>query len=206
MFHQLSRLFTNDNRNRGIMRLNFNEAALLWESVLMTDGDILEIGRLHGGSTVLLLHGAGPRRRVVSIDINPRSIDVLEKYIQSENAQDRVELIVGDSGKIKTGAVGMLFIDGDHTYEGCAADVLCHWPQLVSTGDKPALAVFHDAVPNGGLKHEDVNNLNYYPGVAEVCDKLINSGAARLVKTAGSVMVLEKIGELEPGLLSGSSK
>ena len=64
-FEDLAWLFTCDSRNRGLIRQGFDEAALLWKAVKTTTGNILEIGRNFGGSTVLLAV-AGPDREIAA--------------------------------------------------------------------------------------------------------------------------------------------
>lgn len=196
-FEDIAVLFTCDNRNRGILRMNFDEAACLWRSVAMTTGDILEVGRRHGGSTVLLLAAAEEPRRVISIDIAPAHHPVADAFLARYDVAPRVDLIVADSRSYRTPPLGLLFIDGDHSYEGAAADVMAHWAQLAT---RSGLAVFHDAVPNDGLAH--INELNHCPGVSEVCERLIGAGAAEMVEAAGSVLVLRKLNGISDDLFA----
>ena len=167
--------------------------------MLDSDGDILEIGRLYGGSTVLLLTVANGRH-VTSIDLAPQHHPRVEPILRESEEKGILSLIVGDSRKYVSGPVGLLFIDGDHTYEGCAADVITHWPQLKSFSSAPALAVFHDVVPNDGRKYEGVGA--HCPGCTEVCKRLVESGAARVRDTAGSMMIVEKLKELPEDLFA----
>jgi len=113
---------------------------------------------------------------------------------------------------------GFLFIDGDHTFEGVLADVVAHWNALQASDEKPALVAFHDALPNQNFKWRDADrNLNrlwirlknksrkrqkpeiapdYEPGVLKVCDELIHQGLAEKWRSAGSMLVMEKLAEL----------
>lgn len=195
-FEDIFFLFTSDNRNRGIIRMNFDEAACLWKAVRSTEGNILEIGRRHGGSTVLLLAASYPNRKVVSIDIDPAHHPVADAFFVRPDIASRVDLIIGDSRISHAEDFGLIFIDGDHSYEGASADVTTHWKQLKHNG----LAVFHDAVPNDGLAHR--NEINHCPGVTEVCNRLQASGAALSISSAGSVLVLKKQTELEVDLFT----
>src|SRR6185312_17180495 len=54
-----------------------------------------------------------------------------------------VNLIVGDSREKRPelGPADLIFIDGDHTYEGCAADIRTWYDHLVDHGH----LVFHDS-------------------------------------------------------------
>lgn len=195
-FDDLAFLFTSDNRNRGIIRLNFDEAACLWKAVKATRGPVREIGRRHGGSTVLLVAAAGPGRHVESIDIAPAHHSTCERVFAKYVEGGRLTLHVADSRTFSGAPVGCLFIDGDHSYEGVLGDVKAHWPQVQTGGPAPALVAFHDAVPNLGLAHEGQDN--HCEGVARVCAELLTAGVAVEWSTAGSMLVLQKLGELPP--------
>lgn len=190
-------LFQCDNRNRGILRQNFDEAALLWQAVRGSGGPILEVGRRHGGSTVLLLAASGDRP-VVSIDIAPAHNPAAESYFEqvAVSQPGRLRLEAGDSRQpLALGTqFGLLFVDGDHTYEGVRADTVAHWPALRAHGGCPPLAVFHDAVPNPGLAYDD--RPNHCEGVERFCRELLEAGSAVVVKAAGSSLLLRKTAEL----------
>jgi len=209
-FEDLAFLFTSDNRNRGILRMNFDEAALLWKSVRATHGGVLEIGRRFGGSTVLLALAARDRT-ITSIDIAPEHASVAQAFFDRPEIAARLELLVADSRKPLAGRrFGMVFIDGYHAFEGVLCDVEAHWNSL--QGHSPLLCVFHDAVPNAGLHPEpesivaiaeavrtradDPLLTNHFIGVEFVCELLTSRGFARRVESAGSVLVLEKSADL----------
>lgn len=193
---ELSWLFCCDNRNRGIIRQNFDEAALLWRAVSLTQGDILEVGRRHGGTTVLLV-SASAGRRVMSLDIAPAHHPMCEAFFSMVMASqpERLDLRIGDSRvPVEGGAFGMLFIDGDHSYDGVRADTIAHWGSLSGVNGAPGYAIYHDAVPNDGLAHKGLDN--HCEGVLRLCEELIEAGCARLVAHAGSSVLLEKCAEL----------
>lgn len=191
-FEKLAWLFSCNNQNRGIIRMNFDEAALLWQAARASAGPILEVGRAHGGSTVLLCAASGDRQ-VVSIDIQPKHAAAATEYFNSL-AAGKLELLTQDSGKGLPGKTfGMLFLDGDHSYEGVRRDTAAHWPALKPyTGSRP-IALYHDAVPNDGLTWR--NQENHYNGVKQICEELVNSKAARVIRSAGSLLMLEKTGD-----------
>jgi predicted O-methyltransferase YrrM len=214
-FEDVVWLFCSDSRNRGIIRQTFEEAALLWKAVKATDGDILEIGRNYGGSTVLLAAASTATRVIWSIDRNPKYDARCQEYLSGCQNKDRVHLLVADSRMtLPNVTFGLLFIDGDHSFDGVLADVIAHWNALKKQG----LAVFHDAVPNQNFKWRDENrNLHrfwirlknkfrtrkkpeiapdYETGVFAVCETLIHAGLAERCSEAGSMLIVRKFADL----------
>lgn len=200
-FANLTWLFNCDNRNRGILRQNFNEAALLWRAIRMTGGPILEVGRRFGGSTVLLLEASGDRP-IVSIDIAPAHHPDCDRILTEVAERDprRLRLLIANSrvSLSPPERFGFLFIDGDHSYEGVAADTHAHWSALQGFDGKPPYALFHDAVPNDGYAWQKKNRPNHAEGVKRFCEEIINAGAAKVIETAGSSVLVEKLAELPP--------
>ena len=218
-FEDLAWLFTCDSRNRGLIRQGFDEAALLWKAVKATSGNILEIGRNLAGSTVLLAAASESGREIYSIDNRSHENSACKSYLGSPEQMNRVHLLVADSrSPLPNIRFGLLFIDGDHTFEGVLADVVAHWNSLQSVNGKPALAAFHDALPNENFNWRDAdrrckrfwirfkNNFRkkkkpeigpaYEPGVLKVCDELIRQRLAVKWKSAASMLVLRKLADL----------
>ena len=223
-FEDLAWIFTCDSRNRGLIRQGFDEAALLWKAVRSTSGNILEIGRNLAGSTVLLAAATGPDREIYSIDNRSNEDRACRDYLATAANKGRVHLLVADSRvPLPNLRCGFLFIDGDHTFEGVLADVTAHWNALQSSGEYPALVAFHDALPNDNFKWRDADRKMkrlsirvknkfrsrqkpevapaYEPGVLKVCDELIRQGLAAKWRSAGSMLVMRKLGDL-PGNFS----
>ncbi|MDX1486258.1 MAG: class I SAM-dependent methyltransferase [Alphaproteobacteria bacterium] len=111
---------------------------------------ILEIGRLKGGSTLLL--GAANREVPIhSIDVAPKNDDYLRSIMDNLGVGHNVELIVGDSQTAKYNSVGqldLLFIDGDHSREGCLNDLQNWWDSVVPGGH----IVLHDCYFGNGVQ------------------------------------------------------
>jgi hypothetical protein len=219
-FESLTWLFSCDSRNRGIIRQGFNEAALLWRAVKATSGNILEVGRNLGGSTVLLA-AASSDRSIYSIDLKSKAHRACKDYLSLPENERRVHWLVADSRtSLPNLKFGLLFIDGDHTFEGVLADVMAHWNSLEQFDDSPALAAFHDALPNQNFKWRDANRTfhrftirlknqfrarqkpeiapDYEVGVFRVCEALINFGLAARWGAAASMHVLRKLADLPP--------
>ena len=191
-FEDAAWLFTSHASNRGLVRQDFNEAALLWKATRSSCGPILEIGRRHGGSTVLLLM-AGGDRHVTSIDIDPRHLPASDEYFQRPEAAARLTLLTGNSRAPVAGSFGFMFIDGDHTYEGVKADVIAQWDSLRSFEGIEPTAVFHDAAPNAqGHNGES----SHHEGVKTLCSELVLCGAAEIIDSAGSSLWLRKLAHL----------
>ena len=218
-FEDLAWLFTCDSRNRGLIRQGFDEAALLWKAVKATSGNILEIGRNFGGSTVLLAAAAAPGRVIYSIDNRSHEDSACKNYLTRPENRQRVHLLITDSRKtLPLLSYGLLFIDGDHSLDGVLADVVAHWNSLQAAAG--GLAAFHDAIPNDNFKWRDSERRlhrvwtrlknkfrkrqkpevapDYEPGVRRVCEELVRQGAATEWRRAGSMVVLRKVKDLPP--------
>jgi predicted O-methyltransferase YrrM len=96
---------------------------------------ILEIGRFNGGSAFLMAF-ANPRVKIHSIDLKPQNDERLSGLFRKIRIGENVDLIVGDSQNTtypQIGSVDLLFVDGDHSYEGCSRD-LENWYGAVVAG------------------------------------------------------------------------
>jgi predicted O-methyltransferase YrrM len=128
---------------------------------------VLEIGTAGGGTLFLLTRVAAPDALLVSVDLkhgqfgggHPRWRVPLYRSF-ARDAQ-RVELVAGDSHDPRTQdrlrrllngrTLDLLFVDGDHSYEGVRQD-FTDYSKLVRPG---GLVAFHDIVPGGPGKHGD---------------------------------------------------
>jgi predicted O-methyltransferase YrrM len=115
---------------------------------------IVEIGTACGGTMFLLATAAGDDAHIVSIDLpqgykgrrqklyrafgrKGQRVDLLRRDSHDPETVRLTERLVGDHG------VDLLFIDGDHSYEGVERDYLAYSP-LVRDG---GVIAFHDIVP-----------------------------------------------------------
>jgi predicted O-methyltransferase YrrM len=123
---------------------------------------VLEIGTGRGGTLFLLARAADERALLVSIDApegdaafcgRPAYKRRERLYAALGRPEQRIAYIAADSHEEETKArvqatlkgepLDLLFIDGDHTFEGVEADYRMYAPLVRSGG----LVAFHDIVP-----------------------------------------------------------
>jgi predicted O-methyltransferase YrrM len=110
---------------------------------------LLEIGTATGGTLYLLARAAGTDARLATIDLEQRyDPSLLNSFARG---QQQISLIVGASAEEETmrrvhaffpDGLDLLFIDGDHSYEGIRQDFE-RYAHLVRPG---GAVVFHDIV------------------------------------------------------------
>jgi predicted O-methyltransferase YrrM len=120
-------------------------------------GAIIEIGSWKGRSTVWLAAGAkAAGQRVFAVDRhvgsreNPaaHTLDQFRRNIVRVGVADAVEPLVMSSAEaaaIVTGPVELLFVDGDHSYEGAKRDADIWLPRVLEGGT----VMFHDVATAG---------------------------------------------------------
>jgi predicted O-methyltransferase YrrM len=104
---------------------------------------ILEIGRFNGGSAFLMAC-ANREAPIYSVDLAPKDDQLVRSLFRRHDVGRNVDLIVGDSQRQRSPRVGrfdVLFVDGDHSYEGCTRDCENWFPKLEPGGH----VIFHDA-------------------------------------------------------------
>lgn len=166
-FEDLAFMFSSNQLNHGVASLQLDEAALLFRLARDVEaGPVAEIGRFKGGSTVIFATALREGVELWSYDLHValradmpgEQLDrELDDALQRLGVRHKVHLLVGDSRTVDPppGPLELLFIDGDHSYEGAKAD-FDRWGAFVRTGGH---VLFHDAVDTGGYG-------NVYPGVA----------------------------------------
>jgi len=169
----LAFLFSSNQLNHGIASLQFDEAGLLFRLARdLGPKPIVEIGRFKGGSTLLLASAMHPETELWSYDLHvalradlsgPQLDGELVGALERYGLHDRVHLVVGDSRTVDPPPepAGLVFVDGDHTYEGARADYE-RWRGLLAPGGH---LLFHDAVDTGGYG-------NHYPGIVRLADEI----------------------------------
>lgn len=173
-FEDLAFLFSSNQLSHGIASLQLDEAALLYRLARRVPGGsaVAEIGRFKGGSTLLLASALPEGAELWSYDLHvalradlsgPQLDAELRQALERYGLTSRVHLVVGDSRTAEPPdrPCALVFVDGDHTYEGARADHE-RWSELVAPrGD----LLFHDAVDVGGYG-------NHYPGIARLVDEI----------------------------------
>jgi len=144
----------------GIVQLRAEALRLLRLIEGLRPRAVLEIGTLHGGSLLLWARAAAPNATLISVDLPPWEADDPAEYAKRSaiervgSGRQRVQTVRGDSHDpsvrqqarqlLKGTAVDVLFLDGDHSYDGVARDFR-DYVDLVRPGGMVAL---HDIHPH----------------------------------------------------------
>ena len=143
-FEDLDWLLVSNSTNKGLLLLEFDEAAFLFRLVRsQSTAQILEIGRYYGGSAFLFAVASDHNSMVTSIDIAPQNDKLLQIALKKSGLEHKVRLLVGDSrdGEVRVNFYDLIFVDGDHSYEGVPKDYE-HWRKAVKPG---GCLAFHNA-------------------------------------------------------------
>lgn len=146
-FEDIFWLFRPLMTSRKTLQMDFDEAAYLFSLARSHPScRILEIGRYRGGSTLLLAVAIDENSKLTSVDnLAKMGCDdsALVRVLEKAGLLNKVELIVKDSTDVEAepDSYDIIFIDGDHTYEGITRDYE-HWKYAVKPGGHLML---HDA-------------------------------------------------------------
>lgn len=164
----------------------------LYEMAYHAGDTILEIGTYAGKSAVIEVLGAraNPRRkrsRWYGIDLDPAAMRRTKSTLEKWNLMARCTLFSGDlQGFFKEHPIAptMVFVDGDHRYEGVKRDI-----ELLSTvlaRDVPVL--FHD------FRNPENKDGRY--GVERACNEWAQTGQVKFMGCFGcSALFLTVTGE-----------
>ena len=127
----------------------------------------VEIGVADGGTHLMIRRLCGTIRKTVAIDTDIRNKLLIDRLTSTRDSQ----YILGSSTSAKTrarfakifpepGSLDVLFIDGDHSYEGVKSDFKCYHHYVRSGG----YIVLHDIVEDWGQRYGRKTN-KYTGGV-----------------------------------------
>jgi cephalosporin hydroxylase len=144
------------------------EFGMLWDFAAQLEPKVVvEIGSLYGGTLWYWLQ-IPTVEEVVSVDLLTDWDEIRDEVTSARQHwpawSDKLRTLEADSHDPATaetiaGPIDVLFVDGDHVYEGVRTDFDL-WSPLVRSG---GVVAFHDTVPNDG-HHE--------PGVVRFCSEL----------------------------------
>ena len=193
-FAHLLWLFNSPRETRDIIRLDLHEAGLLYKYAKQTwvqpeklfhhtgrGSVILEIGRYWGGSTVLLAMATHHSDvKIVSVDVVEGCHDPdVDDWLNDYEEKERIDIRTDNSWAMENIPLSLLFVDGDHTYEGVKKDFRHHWNYLKG----PCLA--HD--------YQD----EQCKGVTRFIDEWIEEGYAEKIEQMGTMIALKKLKDYE---------
>lgn len=168
---------------RGWIRLHIPEAEVLLKYCKQAKKRIVEIGHRFGGSTYLIAESSNVP--VISIDKTTKnSQDFVNQFIET----GQLTLIKDKSENIKLNhTYDVLFVDGDHRYEGVKKDILNFWDNLTSSG----FAIFHDYLDEKDYI-DDAMKENV--AVAKAVDELlISTKKCKVIERSMSLLVVQKV-------------
>jgi predicted O-methyltransferase YrrM len=187
-FEDLVFLFRSSQLNHAIASLRFDEAALLFGLVRsLGPATIAELGRYKGGSTVVIAAAMAEGSELWSYDLHVGGADAppgdeLDRELSDALARlglsDGVRLLVADTRTADPPPTpcDLVFVDGDHSYEGARADVE-RWRGFLRPGGH---MLFHDAVDPGGWGR-------VHPGVVRLLGELEREPGVRREAGAGTI-------------------
>jgi predicted O-methyltransferase YrrM len=198
-----------------------NEGWFLYNLAKETKGDIIEIGSYVGGSTIILAKGLKNPYKVYAIDPhivnnkmvkklnnrivpkdtsqtfknNVKKAKVKNKIILIEKTSEEARKIWNNVKKDKN-KIRVVWIDGDHEYEGVKKDFFLWEPCL----EKEGIIAFHDTCDLNKIseleeiKKKYPNNPNIFTGPARVVkEELCNSKRFGEIKKVDSIAYVRKI-------------
>ncbi len=194
-FEDLAGLFASTSLDHAVIAMTVRQTAYLFGLVRRLNAhEVIEVGRYKGGSTLVIAAAMNGEGQFWSIDLGEKEARLHgEKTHRSFDDQIRdicrrfglrVDLRVGDSRtiEVETGEVDLVFIDGDHSYEGVRNDFQ-RFGRRVRIG---GAVLFDDACDE---KHFQTHS----DSVGRLVDEAVATGEFKLVKTVDRLAHLERI-------------
>lgn len=194
-FEHLAGLFASTPLDHAVITMSVRQAAYLFGLIRdMKARKVIEIGRYKGGSTLLMAAAMNGQGELWSIDIgekedrlhNGRSSRPFDQQLADicKRFGLSVNIIVGDSRtvEIDSGEVDLVFIDGDHSYEGVKNDFR-RFGKKVRLG---GAVLFDDTFNDRMFKtHSDT--------VGRLVSEVIAEGEFKQVKAVNQMAHLERV-------------
>lgn len=144
MFEELKGIYTGEGSTLGDYKFLYGFVSMIRPKT------IFEIGTNRGGSTIAMamaLRDEGLKKsRIVSVDVNKGCLELAKKQLEQLNLQKYVVLHLGDSSLAsRYPGFDVVFIDGDHTYEGCLKD-------FNNVKDRSKYILLHDTTLSEGTQ------------------------------------------------------
>ena len=194
-FEHLAGLFASTSLDHAVIAMTVRQTAYLFGLVRQINArKVIEIGRYKGGSTLVIAAAMEGNGTLWSIDIGEK-----EERLHSDQAHRRfddqvadlcrkfnlkADLLVGDSRSIQveTGEVDLVFIDGDHSYDGVRNDFE-RFGRRVRVG---GAVLLDDAFSDGiSRTHSDT--------VGRLVREIEQEGEFRVVKSVNRLAHLERV-------------
>lgn len=175
------------NEGGGVMQLTEVDAELLYRYAKQVKNynseatTILEIGRFRAGSTMILAGAThGNDINIVSVDIRDacrHCFSTAYDWLDTYDEKQRIDIRTEDSTTMKNMPISLLFVDGDHSYEGIKKDFIHHWNYL-----------------DGVCLVDDYNILmRSKQGVVTFLDEWIKDGYAEVIESAEEMVAIRKL-------------
>jgi predicted O-methyltransferase YrrM len=193
-FQHLAGLFASTSLDHAVISMPIRQAAYMFGLVRqMKARKVVEIGRYKGGSTLLIAAAMNGEGNFWSIDLGDKEVRIRSSGSRpfDEQIADicsrlglQVNLLVGDSRTIEvdTGEVDLVFIDGDHSYEGVRSDFERFGKRVRIRG----AVLFDDAFDEEIFRtHSDT--------VGRLVEEIVVEGQFKLVKAVNRLAHLERV-------------
>jgi predicted O-methyltransferase YrrM len=194
-FEDLAGLFASTSLDHAVIAMTVRQTAYLFGVVRRLNArKVIEIGRYKGGSTLVIAAAMNGEGQFWSVDLGEK-----EARLHGANAHRsfddqirdicrrfglKVDLRVGDSRtiEVETGEVDLVFIDGDHSYEGVKND----FERFGRRARVGGAVLFDDACSEQHFQtHSD--------SVGRLVEEIVRTGDFKLLKSVNRLAHLERI-------------
>ncbi len=194
-FEDLAGLFASTSLDHAVIAMTVRQTAYVFGLVRRLKArKVIEVGRYKGGSTLVIAAAMNGEGQFWSIDLGEKEARLHGEGVHrsfDDQIRDifrrfglRVDLMIGDSRtiEVETGDVDIVFIDGDHSYEGVRSDFE-RFGHRVRVG---GAVLFDDACSE---KHFQTHS----DSVGRLVNEAVASGDFELVKTVDRLAHLERV-------------